>query len=95
MKDSQLVLLRLLGLYDSFDESEQIAAWTVFRDWLRSDDEGKRWDAEAVIADRSIIELLPDLEVLAGRLADMDTPGAPYELAKIRRLRERLLRESP
>ena len=45
-----------------------------------------RFDAIALINDFKIVSAIPALQKLAERLMLSDTPGAPYEIKKIRRV---------
>ena len=58
----------------------------VLAEWALSDDENVRFDALALIDDFKIASAAPALQELARRLASDGTPGAPYELKKVRRI---------
>ena len=46
-KSSHKAYLELTSIYGRFDSDERAIADTVLIAWLESDDESKRWDAEA------------------------------------------------
>lgn len=85
-KTSHEAYIELTALYGRFDSDERAIAETVLIDWLESDDESKRWDAEALIRDHRVIAAIPALRALADMLEESDEPGAPYEWAKVNRL---------
>ena len=86
LKDSYLALDRLHALYQKFDAEERAMANQVLAEWALSEDEKVRFDALALIDDFKIATAIPALEKLAERLATSGTPGAPYELQKLRRI---------
>jgi len=86
LKDPQVVARRLAGFYRGLAPSDQSHAIGVLRDWLLSEDEARRWDAQSLIDDMSLVEAVPALRELADRLESSDSPGAPYEWAKVNRL---------
>lgn len=85
-KDSQLVLDRLHALYRRFDAPEQAMANRVLAEWVLSADEGKRFDALALIDEFNVKQTIPALNELVQRLGKSKTPGAPYELEKVKRI---------
>lgn len=85
-KQSQLALERLFALYESFDEGERFLADQVIREWVLSDNEGVRFDAIALIRDMKLLNAVPELRLLAARLASDISPGGPNELEKVHRL---------
>lgn len=85
-KLSHDAFVQLSGLYARFDAEERTMADAVIADWLASDDEGRRWDAEALIQEHSISSATPQLRSLAERLEHTSEPGAPYEWAKVNRI---------
>lgn len=89
-KDPQLALDQLHALYGKFDESERAMAGRVLAEWSLSTDEGKRFDALAIIDEFSVSDVAPALRELAGRLNGSAERGAPYELQKVNRLLNRL-----
>ncbi|HML50005.1 MAG TPA: hypothetical protein PKD84_01160 [Propionicimonas sp.] len=85
-KSSHEAYVELTALYGRFDSAERAIADTVLIDWLESNDEAKRWDAEALIRDHRVVAAIPALRVLADSLEESVEPGAPYEWAKVNRL---------
>ena len=88
LKDSYLALDQLHNLYQKFDTKERTLADRVLSEWVLSEDEKLRFDALALINDFKIVCATPALRKLADRLASSRTPGAPYELNKVRRIIE-------
>ena len=86
MKESNRTLRDLNGLYSRFDVEERSMADRVLTEWVQSEDEGLRFDAESIIRDFKITSTIPALEELVGRLSKASFPGAPYEADKVRRL---------
>jgi len=86
LKDSYLALDRLHALYEKFSDDERSMADQVLAEWVLSADEKMRFDAIALINDFKIVSAIPALQKLAERLMLSDTPGAPYEIKKIRRV---------
>lgn len=85
-KSSHDAFVQLSNLYARFDADERGMADRIIADWLASDDDGKRWDAEALIQEHGIESALPQLRALAERLEDETDPSAPYEWAKVNRI---------
>lgn len=85
-KSSHEAYIELTALYGRFGSDERTIAETVLIDWLESDDESKRWDAEALIRDHRVVAAIPALRALADKLEESVEPGAPYEWAKVNRL---------
>lgn len=86
MKESNRALRDLNGLYSRFDEEERIMADRVLTEWVQSENECLRFDAESVIRDFKIASTIPALEKLVERLSKASFPGAPYESDKVRRI---------
>ncbi len=72
--------------YAQLDAGEKPLADAVIAEWILSADESKRWDALALAHDNKISSTVPALRELEARLERSDTPGAPYEAAKVNRL---------
>ncbi len=89
-KFSQDVVLELSREYSRLSAADRTAVDELLAKWLLSPDEKMRFDALALIFDHNIASTLPALERLAERLQGLDDPSARYELAKVRRLTERL-----
>jgi len=90
-KDSYSALDKLHSLYRNLDAREREMADQVIADWALSEDEGKRFDALALIDTFSIATAGATLQKLANRLAVSGAPSAPYELEKVVRIVSRLL----
>ena len=90
LKDPYLALDRLRGEFSKLDVDERRVANEVLGEWALSDDEGLRYDALALIEDLNVRTALPALEKLMRRLAESASPGAPYELKKVRRIAAKL-----
>ena len=89
-KDSQGAIPELFSLYASLDASERDQANSDLFDVLRHGTEGQRYDALAIINEFRVADALPALRELAVRLQIEDSPGAPFELAKVDRIIARL-----
>jgi hypothetical protein len=85
-KESNRALSDLGDLYRRFDTDERKMADQVLIEWVSSDDEGIRFDAESLIREFQIASAIPALEELIGRLSRASSPGAPYELDKVRKI---------
>jgi hypothetical protein len=90
LKGSYLALEMLHGFYAKLDHSEKNLANIVLSEWLLSGSESKRFDALALIGEFSIISTMPALDELARMLSRNDSPSAPFDLAKVNRLIEKL-----
>ena len=89
-KDSYLALEALHTFCEKLEGSEKEFADRVLTEWLLSDDEGLRFDAEALIDDYCVIQALPALATLRERLAMDNSPGAPFEIEKLERISRNL-----
>lgn len=83
VKESYLALDRLHSLYRSLDPSERDLAGQVLAEWVRSDQEAKRFDAVALIREFEIGRAVPALRQRADELRRSDDPGAPFEREKV------------
>ena len=83
-KYPHLALERLCALYRSFDSEERSLADQIIADWVLSDDSNVRFDALVLIREFHIGTATSALEKLANRLPSVRTPGAPYELEKVK-----------
>jgi hypothetical protein len=86
LKDSQLALNRLESLYRRLDAHERGLAEVVISEWLGSDDDGRRFDAEVLIERCRIGSAAPALRRLARKLETSAEPGAPFERERVSRL---------
>lgn len=84
--DTQGALLALFDRYKNLNPDEREAVDGLLAEKLASPDEKVRFDALALVGEFHIRSTEPQLRSLAARLeADMN-PGAPFELAKVRRI---------
>lgn len=83
LKDSYLALERLRSLYRSLDTSERDLADQVLAEWVRSDQEAKRFDSVTLIREFAIRRAAPALREHADELRRTDDPGAPFEREKV------------
>lgn len=90
-KDSQGALLGLSQRYRMLDDEQRVTVDGILAEWIVSDDESERFDALALVDEYRVRSALPALRVLAGRLENNASPGAPYEWAKVNRVIGRLL----
>ena len=90
LRDSQIALEKLSGLYKKFDAAERRMADQVLSEWVLSEDEGLRFDALALIDEFKIDTAISALHELAARLVSSAEPSAPYELKKVRENRRRV-----
>jgi len=86
MKDSYLALQRLSEMYESLSLPDRERADQVFGEWVLSEDEGIRFDAQALIRKFEIRTALPPLRELAERLMDSNDVSAPFEAEKVETL---------
>jgi hypothetical protein len=85
-KQSQEALLMLFARYRALSDEERAIVDVVLTDEIGSPDENVRFDALAMIREFRIVSALPALRLLADQLEGLDTPGAPFEWAKVNRL---------
>jgi hypothetical protein len=91
MKDSQYALQKLRELWEHLDGSERIIADQLLNEWILSEDEGKRFDAQHIVRIFKLKNSVPALQNLATRLLSSETPGAPYELEKVNHIISEML----
>lgn len=89
-KDSQAALFDLFDLYRGLSAEERGILDRVFCEWLESTDEVQLFDAIAMIDEFAIRACLPELLRYQRRLEFDDSASAPYELAKVKRVIERI-----
>ena len=87
---SEAATYDLSRAYGALTPDERRVVDGVIAEWAKSDDEKKRFDALALIREHRIASALPAVDELAARLSTSKEPDAPYELAKIRRLKAHL-----
>jgi len=85
MKQSQAALFALFERYRRLPVGERHVIDRLLADDVQSDDEGRRFDALAIIREFRIVSALPALRALAARLENASEPSAPYEWAKVNR----------
>lgn len=90
-KDASSAPLILASNYRRLSKGDRTLVDAVLAEALGSDEEWRRYDASALISQFRIVSALPFLERLADRLTVGTTPGAPYELNKVRRVIAKLL----
>jgi len=73
----------LRDLYQKFDARERALADQVLMEWVLSDDEGLRFDAEVLTRELKIVTVAPALEQLAIRLQLSRAPSAPSERKRV------------
>jgi hypothetical protein len=76
LKDSYIVLDRLRRLYEEFGSDKRQLDNKVIADWVLSDNEGLRFDAQHLIREYKITETVPALKHLETRLANSSNPGS-------------------
>ena len=89
-KDAPGAIIELFERYAELDPAGRAEANEAIFEALREGDEGKRWDALAMINEFTLKEAIPDLRALSARLQVDDSPRAPFEVAKIDRLLKKL-----
>src|SRR5258705_5889203 len=85
-RDTYYALEQLCRFYEKSLPHERHSLNEVLFEWLLSDDEGLRFDAQALIGKFAVSDSVPTLEALAERLRRSKQPGAPYELEKVNRI---------
>jgi hypothetical protein len=89
-KNSQGALLDLIAHYEQLDARDRSFADRVLSEWIGSTNERKRFDALAMIDRFRIRSALAPLRLLASEIETRKDHEAPYELAKVRRILDRL-----
>jgi hypothetical protein len=85
-KQSQEALLAVFDRYRELSDQDRAVVDELLAEQAASSDENARFDALAVIGEFRVVSALPALRSLAERLETQDSPGAPYEWAKVNRL---------
>jgi hypothetical protein len=85
-KQSQEAVLVMIERYRLLSEEERVVVDQLLCEQLASDDETVRFDALALIHEFRITAALPALRTLADWLEAQNSPGAPYEWAKVNRI---------
>ncbi len=85
-----MVAERLRAAYTALDAADQPAANSILCEWLTSEEEARRFDAEALVDDLRIVACVPALVALRARLATKPDPSARYEVRKVDRVLDAL-----
>jgi hypothetical protein len=85
-KQSQQAIYELITHYRALSDKERLIVDGLLAEDLDSTDEKAQFDALALIREFRIKSTLPALRVLASRLESEESPGAPYEWAKVNSL---------
>lgn len=85
-RDSQSVAFGLLDAYDQLSSAEKTEVHEVLAEWLESDDNKLRYDAEFVTSQRKIVEMVPAVEKAIQTIDESSGPEAKYEVKKLRRI---------
>jgi len=85
-KVSQAAVFELSQYYRSLQDVEREAVDALLGGWVLDGNEGKRFDALALIDEHAISDAIPALEELRHRLDESKEPGAPFEKAKVDRI---------
>jgi hypothetical protein len=93
-KDSQGATHELYGRYAVLNNAERKQVNQVLFEALEKGSESERYDALALINRFNVVEGLEPLRRLAIRLQLDESPGAPFELAKVQRFIDRLKESS-
>lgn len=84
LKQSTGALAVIDKYYARLGPAERAMADVVLCEWVLSDDEAVRFDGLHLVREFRVRSAVPALRTLASRLARMSTPGAPFELRKVR-----------
>jgi hypothetical protein len=90
VKSSPDAAIKLSLAYDALDATARECVDQTICEWLLSDDETLRFDALWLVNEHGIARAEPVLEQLADRLRTETAPGAPFELSKVVRIRDKL-----
>jgi len=82
--------LAIAARYRLLPAADRVIVNDLVAEQVLSEDESVRFDAQSLIYVFFIKQAQPQLAQLLVRLGSERTPGAPYELAKVRRLMDRL-----
>jgi len=89
-KNSQGALLALMDFYEALEPDERALADQVFAEWIGSGNDRKRFDALAMVDRFRILAASAQLRIAEAEIATRQDHEAPYELAKVRRVLDRL-----
>ena len=89
-KDSNGALLAFRELYERLGPEERGVADQVIAEWIASENERKRFDALAMVDHFRIHAATAQLRKAIAELLERTDHEAPYELARVRRILERV-----
>lgn len=89
-KNSHSAMIELIAQYRKLSSAEQEVLNNIFCEWIDSADDFKRFDALAMVEEFRITSCIHGLIRRRAQLQSSTTPDAPYELAKIDRMLQRL-----
>ena len=89
-RDSQSVAFGLLNAYDELASAEKTEVHKILAEWLASDDNRLRYDAEFLTSQRQIVEMASAVRAAIQRLHESSGPEAKYEVKKLRRILDEL-----
>lgn len=85
-KNPQAVVVELSRRYGDLSPNDRVVVDELIADWVLAEDEAKRFDALALIAEHRIRTAAAAVRELCRRLETSDEPSAPYEWAKANRV---------
>lgn len=85
-KESSRATRELIAAIREMGPDERRLAEQVIAEWLLSNDEGRRFDALAVVWELEIQFAVPALRELEARLGGSGEPGALFERNKVRNI---------
>jgi hypothetical protein len=86
LKDTFIPLERMHGFISSLAGEDRAAAERTLADWALSDDDDRRFVAQAMIDDFKVRDAIPALEALSARLATRPGPLARGEREIVEKL---------
>jgi len=92
-KDSSGALFEFMKLYERLNAQERRLADQAIAEWIQSTNVRKQFDALALVDRFRIQAAAHQIMVLEAQLESRTGPEARYELAKVRRILERLKRK--
>jgi hypothetical protein len=85
-RESQSVAFGLRNAYDRLSSAEKADVHEVLAEWLDSDNNKLRYDAEFLTSQRQIVEMAPAIIKSIQRIGKLLGPEAKYEVEKLRRI---------
>jgi hypothetical protein len=89
-KDPNIATFELKAFYESLDPSDRVVVDQLLDEWLLSDDDDRRFDAEALIRKFTIRSALPALRLALKHVASAEGPSTAFDR---RTMLERLITE--